>query len=161
MNRLIVWIVIAVVGSLSAGTTLSKLRRRPPALEQAAGGGNRIEVSADLRGHFVVHPSVDGRRVRMLIDTGASAVTLSHEDAFLVGVRLRGSDYTARVSTANGAIRAAPVRLSEVKIGDIVVRGVDALIMPPGALGTSLLGMTFLRRLGGFEIAQGHLVLKG
>lgn len=161
MNRIIVWMVVPMAALGAAGTTFSKLRARPPAVEQGAGGANRLEISADLRGHFVVHPWVDGRRVRMLVDTGASAVTLSHEDAFAAGVRLRPGDYTAGVSTANGAIRAARVRLAEVKVGDIAVRGVDALVLPPGALRTSLLGMTFLKRLSGFEVAQGRLVLKG
>src|SRR4051794_8331154 len=109
MNRLIVWMVIAVAVSLGGGRVLSKMRVRQPAVEQAAGAGSRLEISADLRGHFVVHPSVDGRRVRMLVDTGASAVTLSHEDAFAAGLRLRPGDYTAGVSTANGSVRAARV----------------------------------------------------
>ena len=65
------------------------------------------------------------------------------------------------ISTANGIVAAASVRLAEVKVGDIAVRGVEALVLPPGKLGTSLLGMSFLKRLGGFEIAQGRLILKG
>ena len=118
-------------------------------------------VSADLRGHFVVHPTLDGKRVRMLVDTGASFVALSHEDARLAGISVSPRDYTRRVATANGIVEAAPVRLAEVKIGDISVRSVEALVLPPGKLGTSLLGMSFLKRLGGFEIAQGRLILKG
>ena len=109
----------------------------------------------------MVHPTVDGRRVRMLVDTGASVVVLSHEDAGIVGIRVSSRDYTRRIKTANGVVQAAPVRFSEVKVGDISVRGVEALVMPPGKLATSLLGMSFLKRLAGFEIAQGRLILKG
>jgi len=122
---------------------------------------NPVTVSADLRGHFVVHPTLDGRRVRMLVDTGASILALSHEDAQIAGVRVSPRDFTGRIATANGVVQAAPVRIGEVRIGDIVVRNVEGVVLPPGKLGTSLLGMSFLKRLGGFEIAQGRLVLKG
>jgi aspartyl protease family protein len=122
---------------------------------------NPVTVSADLRGHFVVHPTLDGRRVRMLVDTGASILALSHEDAQIAGVQVSPRDYTGRIATANGIVQAAPVRIGEVRIGDIVVRNVEGVVLPPGKLGTSLLGMSFLKRLGGFEIAQGRLVLKG
>jgi len=145
-----------IAGVFSIGTPRDRA-------ESAAAGesGSRIVVSADLRGHFVVHPTLDGKRVRMLVDTGASFVALSHEDARLAGISVSPRDYTRRVATANGIVEAAPVRLAEVKIGDISVRSVEALVLPPGKLGTSLLGMSFLKRLGGFEIAQGRLILKG
>jgi aspartyl protease family protein len=170
MARPIVWaigtVVTTVISATAAGDRIAaKLGFAAPqaqlASSPAAQSGNRIEVSADLRGHFVVHPTVDGRRVRMLVDTGASVIVLSHEDARIVGIRVSGRDYTRRVDTANGVVEAAPVRFSEVKVGDIAVRGVEALVMPPGKLGTSLLGMSFLKRLAGFEIARGRLILKG
>jgi aspartyl protease family protein len=170
MTRPIVWaigtLVMTVISATAAGdriaakfgftTPQAQFTASPPAQ-----GGTRIEVSADLRGHFVVHPSLDGRRVRMLVDTGASLVILSHEDAQVLGVLPARHGYTARVTTANGTVEAARVRFAEVKIGDIAVRGVEGLVMPPGRLETSLLGMSFLKRLAGFEIARGRLILKG
>jgi aspartyl protease family protein len=170
MTRPIVWaigtVVTTVISATAAGDRIAAqfgfgMPQARFASPPTAQSGNRIEVSADLRGHFVVHPTVDGRRVRMLVDTGASVVVLSHEDAGIVGIRVSSRDYTRRIDTANGVVQAAPVRFSEVKVGDISVRGVDALVMPPGKLATSLLGMSFLKRLAGFEIAQGHLILKG
>jgi aspartyl protease family protein len=65
------------------------------------------------------------------------------------------------VSTANGVVQTAPVRIREIRVGDILVRDVEAVVLPPRALGVSLLGMSFLRRLEGFEIAKGRLVLRG
>jgi aspartyl protease family protein len=170
MTRPIVWASgILISAALSATTASERIAkffgigapREQSASQPAGASGSQIVVSADLRGHFVVHPALDGRRVRMLVDTGASFVALSHEDAALVGIRVARGDYTRRVGTANGIVEAAPIRISEVKVGDITVRGVEALVLPPGRLGMSLLGMSFLKRLGGFEIAQGRLILKG
>src|SRR5215211_1873388 len=167
MTRPIVWasgiLISAVLSATSASNQVAALfglgAPREKALSAAgAEGGSRVVVSADLRGHFVVHPTLDGKRVRML---GASFVALSHEDARLAGISVSARDYTRPISTANGIVAAASVRLAEVKVGDIAVRGVEALVLPPGKLGTSLLGMSFLKRLGGFEIAQGRLILKG
>jgi aspartyl protease family protein len=119
-----------------------------------------LTVSADLQGHFILHPTLDGRRVRMLVDTGASLVALSEEDARLAGITVAERDFSRTIQTANGLVRAAPVRIREMRVGDILVRDVEAVVLPAGRLGTSLLGMTFLRRLGGFEISQGRLTLR-
>jgi aspartyl protease family protein len=122
--------------------------------------GGAVTVQADRRGHFVVEPMIDGKRIQMLVDTGASAVALSYEDAVSAGIRVAPNDFTVPVNTANGVTQAAPVRIAEIQLGDITVRGVEALVARPGAQKVSLLGMTFLKRLGGFEIAQGRLVLR-
>lgn len=169
MTRPIVWAMGTLVGAVlwgygmsdrfggkaGAGTSQPQL-----ATAQTAPADSRVVVSADLRGHFVVHPTLDGKRIRMLVDTGASVLALSHEDAQLAGIKVGSRDFTNRVATANGVVGAAPVRIREVRVGDILVRNVEAVVLPPGKLGTSLLGMSFLKRLGGFEIAQGRLVLK-
>ena len=122
--------------------------------------GGAVTVLADRRGHFLVEPVIEGQRVQMLIDTGASAVALSHEDAVKAGIRVAPSDFTVPVNTANGVTQAAPIRIGEIQIGDITVRDVEALVARPGAMKVSLLGMTFLKRLGGFEIAQGRLIMR-
>ena len=145
MTRPIVWAIGAVVSAalsgVSATSRVSGLNlfspRAPASISQE---GKKLVIAADLLGHFVVHPSLDGRRVRMLVDTGASVVALSHEDARLAGVRVERRDFNRRISTANGIVEAAPVRIAEIKIGDIAVRGVDAVVLPPGRLSTSLLG---------------------
>jgi aspartyl protease family protein len=170
MTRPIVWalgtMLTAAISATSAidqvvavGDLLSGKPRSAAA--DPAEAGARLTIAADLLGHFVVHPTLDGRRVRMLVDTGASFVALSHEDARLAGIRVSPGDFTHRIQTANGVVSAASVRIGEVRVGDITVRGVDALVLPPNRLATSLLGMTFLKRLGGFEMAQGRLILKG
>ena len=146
-----------------AGETLQEFEARKKGTKLSKPGvelGGMVTVLADRRGHFLVEPVVDGQRIRMLVDTGASAVALSYEDAVSAGIRVTPSDFTVPVNTANGVTQAAPVRIGEIQIGDITVRGVEAFVARPGAQKVSLLGMTFLKRLGGFEIAQGRLTLR-
>jgi aspartyl protease family protein len=170
MTRPILWamgtLVSAALSATAAGDRIAAkfgMRAAEPQIAAVPGepADKRITVSADLQGHFVVHPTLDGRRIRMLVDTGATVLALSDEDARAAGLRVEARDFTRRIGTANGIVATAPVRIGEVRIGDIVVRNVEAVVLPPGKLRTSLLGMSFLKRLGGFEIAQGRLVLKG
>jgi aspartyl protease family protein len=133
-----------------------------PAAEAArpAGGGYRVELDADGRGHFQVEVSVDGRRLPMLVDTGATMVVLRRSDARTVGLNVLPGDFTATVSTANGKVSAARVRLNELTVRDITVRDIDALVLPDEVLETDLLGMNFFNRLGRFEIAGRKLIME-
>jgi aspartyl protease family protein len=117
-----------------------------------------IVLKADARGHFIAPVSVNGTRLPMLVDTGASFVALSQEDARAAAIWPSGHGRVP-VSTANGIVMADKARLRDVRIGDIVLDDVETLIMPPGAMRGSLLGMSFLKRLKSFHIAQGQLLL--
>jgi aspartyl protease family protein len=109
-------------------------------------------------GHFWTEARVDGRRIEFVIDTGASAIALRESDAARIGLHPSQRDYTVKVGTANGITRAAPVRLRNVEVGDIVVRDVPALVHPDNALGVNLLGMSFLARVR-WTHDRGKLVL--
>lgn len=119
-----------------------------------------LAVAADHRGQFIVHPQVDGFRVKMLVDTGASLIALTDTDARNLGVKLTPADYNLTLKTANGVVRGAQVMLKEIRIGDIVVRNVEATVLPPQVLEVSLLGTSFLKRLAGYEVSAGRLVLR-
>ncbi len=110
--------------------------------------------------HFQTDARADGRRLGFMVDTGASVIALNESSAAQVGVRPRPSDYTANVSTANGSIKAARTRLAMVDIGGLVVRDVDALVLPDEALSENLLGMSYLSKLRRFEMANGKLVME-
>jgi aspartyl protease family protein len=125
-----------------------------------AGGGTVVTLRQDARGHFTANLQINGSRIPMLVDTGASVIALSSEDANRAGVFPNANDFRIPVNTANGTIKAAPVRLREVQIDRIVVRDVEAVVMPAGRLNGSLLGMSFLKRLSSFNIAGGTLVLR-
>ena len=103
---------------------------------------------------------IDGSTLRMLVDTGASIVTLTAEDADRLGVHPFPSDYTLPMSTANGVLMAAKTELREVSLGDIRVRNVQAVVLPRHASNISLLGMTFLQRLASFQVSDNRLMLK-
>jgi len=95
-----------------------------------------------------------------MVDTGASVIALTASDAGRLGIHPAQSEFVAEVRTANGTVRAAPITLDRVEVGDIVVRDVTALVLPDGALSDNLLGLSFLSRLHHFEYSGGKLVLE-
>lgn len=124
-------------------------------------GPATLAVAADYRGHYLVHPTIDNYRIKMLVDTGASLVALTADDARALGIRPDRHARRMMLSTANGTVTATLTVLREIRLGDIVVRNVDAVVMPPGALSTSLLGNSFLGKLQGYEVQTGRMVLRG
>ena len=123
-------------------------------------GGRVVELRSGSNGHFSARAEVNGRSIDVLVDTGATFVALTAEDAERAGIFVRPSEFTGRSSTANGTARFAPVTLDSVRIGDITVRNVRAGVMEHGLLGTTLLGMSFLGKLSRAEMRQGALVLE-
>ena len=87
-------------------------------------------------------------------------VALNEKSAARFGLRPSRSDYNATVSTANGTIKAARTRIAMVDIGGLVVRDVEAMVLPDKALSENLLGLSFLSQLKRFEYANGQLVLE-
>jgi aspartyl protease family protein len=122
--------------------------------------GRTVEIRVGAHGHYFASVEINGRPIDVLVDSGASIVALSYDDARRAGVYVRDRDYTQLVSTANGQARVAPVVLDRISIGDITVRNVPAAVSEPGSLGTSLLGMSFLGRLQRVEMRAGTLVLQ-
>jgi aspartyl protease family protein len=122
-------------------------------------GFRRVDLPIGPGGHFRANVEIDGRTVPMLVDTGASYVALSAEDADRLGVVTRPSDFTITMYTANGPAKAAPVRLHAVHVDTLSVYDVDAVVAQPGAMRGSLLGMSFLRRLTRFEAQPDRLRL--
>ena len=93
-----------------------------------------------------------------MVDTGATSVAVLNEDLIRLGMRpMMPSEYTVPISTANGTVHAARVILAEIRIGSVRVKNVEALVMPDKALGTNLLGMSFIRRLSSVDMAGGRL----
>ena len=129
--------------------------------EPQIGAGGEVIVNRRLSGEFVVPATIANTRVAMLFDTGASTVVLRAEDAAKIGLDTRALKFDVDVVTANGAASAAEVRLDRVAVGPIVARNVAALVARKGALGQSLLGMSFLERLQSYSVERGKLVLKG
>jgi aspartyl protease family protein len=123
--------------------------------------GRSVEVARAFNGDFDITARINGARVAMVLDTGASSVVLTREDAKAAGLPLEVLAYTAVIDTANGRTHAAPVRLDRIAVGGLVERSVDALVAQPGQLKTSLLGMSFLNRLQSWEVRGDRLLLHG
>jgi aspartyl protease family protein len=122
--------------------------------------GRTVEVARGQGGNFVVLTQVNGARLPMILDTGASSVVLTHDAAKAAGLPLEVLSYSVAVDTANGRTRAAPVTLQSIAVGGLVEREVAALIAQPGQLRQSLLGMSFLNRLQSWEVRGDRLVLR-
>ena len=122
-------------------------------------GGRKVAILADPGGHYLSSGVINGRSFQFVVDTGATSVALTAESANRLGLKLRPSDFVFPISTANGVIAGAHIVLSEVRIGTISVDNVDAIVLPDRALGTNLLGLSFLNRLRKFEVGGGQLLL--
>jgi aspartyl protease family protein len=127
--------------------------------EQATDGLLELVIRAGPHGHFVVDAEVDGTPLTFLIDTGASDIVLSQADARRLGLEPRTLDYSRSYQTANGVVRAAPVQLRELRLGQLQLYELDASVNER-PLPVSLLGMSFLSRLQGYEVTDGRLILR-
>lgn len=122
--------------------------------------GARVLVDRSSRGHFEVLANVNRASIRMLIDTGASGVVLSSEDAVRSGYDLDSLDFRIPVSTANGTALVATARAGEIRVGAIVRSDMPVHIAQPGRLTQSLLGMSFIDTLSGFDLRGDRIVLR-
>jgi aspartyl protease family protein len=135
--------------------------QNPSAAQDTAQAGSRsLSIPRDPRGHFLTDGRIDGQRIDFMVDTGASVIALNEKSAARFGLRPTPADYKMTVSTANGTIKAAPTRLAMVEIGGLIVRDVDAMVLPDEALSENLLGLSFLSKLKRFEYANGKMVLE-
>jgi len=123
--------------------------------------GRDVEVKRGNRGDFGVTARVNGARVPMVLDTGATSVVLTQEAARAAGLPLEILNYTVALDTANGRTQAAPVTLDKLAVGGLTEREVPALVVKAGQLHSNLLGMTFLNRLESWEVRGDKLKLRG
>ncbi len=120
--------------------------------------GGEISFRAGPRGHFLVEALVDRVPLVFLVDTGASDVVLSRDDARRLGMDPDALAYTRAYETANGVARGAPVTLREVRVGPIRLARVRASVNR-APMARSLLGMSFLGRIGGYAVRGDSLTL--
>ena len=168
---------IAVIGALSAAASaqvvisLARDHAAPlpsagtpqfasaQTLDAAPATGQDAEVPKGPDGHYWAEASVGGHEVRFLVDTGASAVALTPEDAQRLGIDPNTLTYAYTVTTASGHAPAARVQLASVAVAGAEVDNVDAYVIQNG-LEHSLLGMSYLGRLSQFEATKSSLILR-
>lgn len=151
-------VVLAVLLTAGAGLPGLQPMAQPPADPLNIYAMTELQSSAN--GHYITKASINNHGIDVLVDTGASAVALSYEDAEAVGLRPSSLDFDVPVNTANGVGKAARVTLRKVEIDNVRVSDVDGLVLQKGALEGTLLGMSFLSRLRSFSVENGKLVLK-
>lgn len=131
----------------------------PPTAAMRAGEPPSITYRTRQGGHFVVEAQVNGTPIRFMVDTGASDVMLTAGDARRAGINPNALNYSRRYQTANGIALGAPVVLTRVSVGPVEVENVHGSVSQAEG-GISLLGMSFLGRLSGYEVRDGALTLR-
>jgi aspartyl protease family protein len=149
-------IVLVCVGILNRSVPSPPDRPALP-VTPASSAPNTIVYTATEHGHVIVDAAINGVPIRMLVDTGASLVTLTPDDARAAGIDPDHLVYSARVNTANGSARMAPVTLREIRIDQLSFYDVPAAVLEN--LNVSLLGMSFLGRLQSYEMRDGKLTI--
>ncbi|NIA70189.1 TIGR02281 family clan AA aspartic protease [Pelagibius litoralis] len=121
-------------------------------------GGSDIVLKAGAHGHFMVDATVNGEVLRFLIDTGASSIFLTAQDAEKLGWSPNRLTFSERYETVNGEIRAAPIELRSLRIGQMELYDLPASVGEgPGSV--SLLGMTFLKQFESYQVRGDTLLL--
>ncbi len=130
-----------------------------PISGRSADGALTVTLAKAANGHFEVNGRVNGARVHFLVDTGASSVVLSQQDAERAGIDTASLNYSVPIMTANGTASAAVITIATLQIGDIERQDVRAMVTKEGLMTGSLLGMNFLQTLGGFTVRGDQLIL--
>ncbi|CAN5232222.1 hypothetical protein BH09PSE3_BH09PSE3_12540 [soil metagenome] len=131
-----------------------------PAQTEAAGNGlSEVVLDRAPDGHFYADAIINGAHIHVLVDTGASTVALTRADAQAAGVQFSPGEFTGTAQTAGGNVSLKPITLDRVGIGPVEVRTVDAVVVD-STMNVSLLGQSWLRRVGNVQIAGDRMVLR-
>ena len=159
-------VVSLVVGRLlpefapaPAKVSLTAAAVAPPQRGAPRSVGNKITFVADASGHFFVDAAVNGVPTRFLVDTGATFVALSPGDAAAAGIAPQNLSFTEATNTANGVAHVAHTTLRSIRLGQLEIADVSAVVMEQ-PMPISLLGMSFLSRVDGYSIRDGVLTVE-
>lgn len=110
------------------------------------GGRTRVTLAPDERGHFFVDGQVNGAHVRFLVDTGATLISMSGDEAVRMGIDYRSGQRTFSLVADGRRVPSFLVKLDSVRVGEITLYGVEATVKEGPGMGAALLGMSFLNR---------------
>ena len=138
--------------------TLNVVSSRALSASDGAAPISELVLRSGAHGHFMVDAMVNGETLRFMVDTGASSIYLTPDDAERIGWPARRLDFSERYDTAAGEVRAAPITLRSLRIGDLELYDLPASVGErPGSL--SLLGLTFLKRFDSYQVRGDTLIL--
>jgi aspartyl protease family protein len=159
IKHLSAWALI-FVGVLAAIGLWTDIRDRSLIPRQSVfADAGRVELPRQPDGHYLAQMVINGAPVTFVVDTGASAMVLTQEDAARVGLKQEDLAFVSEAMTANGSVRTAPVWLDSVVLGPFEDNGLRAFVNG-GAMDRSLLGMSYLQRFDRLEISGGWLILE-
>jgi aspartyl protease family protein len=161
---------VAALAALALRETVTSHTDAKPALAEAAETTPEFPTitshqvrTASLRkesdGHFWATAYVDGMPIKLLVDTGASLVALTKTDARRIGINTDKLKQNAKVRTASGEIDAATAMIERIEIDGVTIKNVQAVVIEKG-LEHSLLGMSFLNRLEGWNVTANAIVIR-
>lgn len=153
-----VWALI-FVGVIAAIGLWGDIRSNVAPSQSYIDGTASVEVPRNPDGHYYLTLDIDGTEVQFVIDTGASDVVLTKNDAKRIGIDVENLFYGGIANTANGEVQTARVRLKNVSLGDILDTSIGASVNG-GKMEKSLLGMTYLQRYDKIEISGGKMILR-
>ncbi|SLN27545.1 retropepsin-like aspartic protease family protein [Ruegeria meonggei] len=157
LQQAMAWVFI-FVGVIAIVGLWEDIRTDLGSTTQMTVTGETIQVPRAYDGHYYLPVIVNGEPITFLVDTGASQIVLSAQDARRVGIDPDQLNYLGRAATANGEVRTAPVRLDSLELGPITDHNVSAWINE-GELDKSLLGMDYLHRFSNIQFTDGRLIL--
>ncbi|MBB5686854.1 retropepsin-like aspartic protease family protein [Sphingobium boeckii] len=126
--------------------------------DMAGNGIAEVVLKRASDGHYYARAEVNGAEIRFLVDSGASIVALSREDAARAGIPVNDGEFTDVARTASGTVPLKPVMIDRISIGPVVAERVRAAVLP--GEGISLLGQSFLTRIRQVEISNGEMRLR-
>lgn len=125
---------------------------------QSVMNAGTIEVPRGTDGHYHLVLMLNGTSIPFVVDTGASGIVLTQDDARRIGIDTGTLAYAGSANTANGVVRTARTRVNQMQLGEIIDRDVTVYVNE-GQMDGSLLGMDYLQRFSRIEIANGKLIL--
>lgn len=131
---------------------------RRPAVSTKSDNGGSIQLQRQANGHFFATARVQGRDVEFLVDTGATLVALSEEDARRAGISFNRSNFTVIGSGASGPVRGQFVRIKQISLGGKSLSNIEAAVIEGADM--SLLGQSFLSRMGKVEMAGDTMTIQ-
>jgi aspartyl protease family protein len=127
--------------------------------DRTAAARKTVVLGANNYGHFQAVAEINGQQVEFMADTGATYVALSYETAQRLGLAPQNLRFTGRSTTANGVARVASIEIESIRIGEITVKNVQAVVAEPGRMTQNLLGMSFMGKLS-VEMNGGTLTMR-
>lgn len=169
MGKTLIAVFLVMIAAFALAMQMDRSTREEPAqarpeistmnFRPEAPGANAATIRREPDGHFWAETKANGVRVRFMVDTGASTVALTLNDAIRMGLDPNKLEYDWTIRTANGNTKGASVLIDEISIGGVKIENIEGMVLREG-LSQSLLGMTFLSELNSYEVRRNTLIIR-